>query len=349
MNRRDFIVGTGAGLGAVWPGSKPLAASAAIKARKAGIFIGDGVGNQTAERIAERRETMWHYSNPGERTYHVLGVPLRTGSLYPGNENDAQAYRDVQLLERLQAAGCKALDEGDVAIPSYLPHHSIPPIRSWPGPRIAWDCVRERIEPYLQKPMHVPLLIGCDCSVVVGTTQALTAVSGDNVHVIYIDGDFDDAAPNPKRCQSAASCAVWLLTQDSPFWTGPALKPSQVTVMGWSNPSQSNQSGLGSVSLADVRRSGLREAAQQALAAIPDSALILIHFDIDVFQKGEMPVAYFPHPEGLTLSEGRELLGVLMRDPRVRIIEVSEYASLRDLDRGYVSKLVDLLSEGLKK
>jgi hypothetical protein len=27
------------------------------------------------------------------RTYHVLGVPLRTGSLYPGSENDAQAYR----------------------------------------------------------------------------------------------------------------------------------------------------------------------------------------------------------------------------------------------------------------
>jgi hypothetical protein len=39
-----------------------------------------------------------------ERTYHVLGVPLRTGSLYPGSENDAQAYRDAHLLQRLEAA-----------------------------------------------------------------------------------------------------------------------------------------------------------------------------------------------------------------------------------------------------
>jgi hypothetical protein len=39
--------------------------------------------------------------NQAERTYHVLGVPLRTGSLYPGNENDAQAYREVQLLGAL--------------------------------------------------------------------------------------------------------------------------------------------------------------------------------------------------------------------------------------------------------
>ena len=30
-----------------------------------------------------------------KRTYRVLGVPLRSGSLYPGNENDAQAYRNV--------------------------------------------------------------------------------------------------------------------------------------------------------------------------------------------------------------------------------------------------------------
>src|SRR5688572_6250029 len=107
------------------------------------------------------------------RTYHVLGVPLRSGSLYPGSENDAQAYRDAQLVARLRAAGCEAVDDGDVAIPSYLPHHAIPPIRSWPGPRIAWECVSERVAPLLQEVGHVPLLIGCDCSIVVGTTQAL--------------------------------------------------------------------------------------------------------------------------------------------------------------------------------
>jgi arginase len=284
-----------------------------------------------------------------ERTYHVLGVPLRTGSLYPGSEDDAQAYRDVQLLARLQAVGCRALDDGNVTIPSYLPHHAIPPIRSWPGPRIAWDCVSERIAPYLRQPGHVPLLIGCDCSVVVGTTQALQCVSQDDVHVLYVDGDFDDAAPDPERCQSAAALAVWLLTHDSPFWAGPPLRPSQVTVIGWNSPSRSGQAGMGSLSLADVRRSGPGEAARQALQAIPVSSPILLHFDVDVLQKRDIPAAYFPHTEGLSLAEGEELLGVLLKDPRIRIIEVSEYASLRDVDQGSVSRLVRLLSEGLKR
>jgi arginase family enzyme len=282
------------------------------------------------------------------RTYRILGVPLRAGSLLPGNENDAQAYREVQLVKRLEAAGSKAIDDGDVQIPSYLPHHSIPPIRSWPAPRIAWECVSERVAPLLKQPMQVPLLIGCDCSVVIGTTSALMGASGQDIHVVYVDGDFDDAAPEAGRCQSAASCAVWLLTHDSPFWAGPPLRPSQVSVIGWTSPSRSS-SGTGSMSLAEVRRTGPREAALEALKAVPASATVLLHFDIDVLQKRDMPAAYFPHTEGLSLDEAKELLGVFLKDPRIRILEISEYASLRDLDRDYVSKLVDLLAVGLKK
>jgi arginase len=245
------------------------------------------------------------------RTYHILGVPLRTGSLYPGNENDAQAYRDVRLLARLQAAGCQVLDDGDIAIPSYLPHHQVAPIRNWPGPRIAWDCVSERIAPYLQQPGHIPLLIGCDCSVVVGTAQALAGASRGDVHVLYVDGDLDAATPEPARSHSAAAMAVWLLTDGSPFRAGPPLEPSQITAIGWNGVSPSEQASVGSIgswSLADLRRLGIREAAQEALRAIPSSASILLHFDIDVLRKQDMPAAYFPHADGLNMSEAAELL-----------------------------------------
>jgi arginase len=283
----------------------------------------------------------------GTATYHVLGVPLRTGSLYPGSENDAQAYRDARLLDRLAAAGCRAVDDGDVAVPSYLPHHAIPPIRSWPGPRIVWDCVSERLAPLLRERGHVPLLIGCDCSIVMGTTQALMAAGARDIHVVYVDGDFDDAAPDPGRCQSAAALAVWLLTNGRPFWTGPPLPASQVTVMGWTAPSQSRQAAMGSVSLSDIRRAGAGEAARRTLDAIPPSASILVHLDIDVFRKADVPAAYFPHAEGLTLAEGADLLGPVLRDPRVRAVEVSEYAALRDGDQASARALVDVLAGAL--
>jgi arginase len=303
------------------------------------------LGTQLLTGRAHARESS--LSGTASSTYHVFGVPLRSGSLVPGNENDAQAYRDVQLLSRLQAAGCNAVDDGDVAIPNYLPHHFVPPIRSWPAPRIAWDCISDRVAPCLQQTGQIPFLIGCDCSVVIGTTQALMRTSSEDIYVLYIDGDFDDATPVANHCNSAAACAVWLLTHDSPFWAGPPLPPSRVSVIGWSNPSHSAKPDLSSLSLAEVRRAGPREAAQHALQMIPSSASILLHFDIDVVQARELSAAYFPHEEGLTLSEAGQLLRVLLSDSRIRIIEVSEYASLRDFDHGYVTKLVSLFSDGL--
>jgi arginase len=279
-------------------------------------------------------------------TFHVLGVPLRSGSLMPGTESDAPAYREAGLLERLRLAGCTAIDDGDLAIPSYLPHHTIPPVRNWPGPRIVWDLLAEHITPVLQRPGHVPLLVGCDCSVVIGTAQALRRAANE-VHVLYIDGDFDDAPPDPANCQSAAAMAVWLLTNQSPFWSGPPLQPSQVTVLGWSKPSRSLDAGAGSVSLTELRRTGPAQAARQILGTVAPSASILVHFDIDVLADAEFPAAYFPHKEGLRMAEIGELLNCILKDDRVRVVEISEYSALRDLGRVWIDRLVEVFSSAL--
>jgi len=60
-----------------------------------------------------------------------------------------------------------------------------------------------------------------------------------------------------------------------------------------------------------------------------------------------MPAAYFPHADGLSLAEGAELLGELLRDPRLRLIELSEYAALRDRYDHAAGQLVDVLVRGL--
>jgi hypothetical protein len=133
--------------------------------------------------------------------------------------------------------------------------------------------------------------------------QALTHAFSQEIHVLYIDGDFDDSPPDARRSQSAAACAVWLLTNNSPFWAGPVLRPSQVTMIGWTNGSRSGQTGINSVSLADIRHAKPREVAQQVLQSVPASASLVVHFDIDCLQSREMPAAYFPHTEGMTLPE----------------------------------------------
>jgi arginase len=122
-----------------------------------------------------------------------------------------------------------------------------------------------------------------------------------------------------------------------------------LSLVGWTRGAQTEQAGMRSFSLADVRRIGSRQVAQQVLAGVPASAAILLHLDIDVFRSSDLPAAYFPHPEGLSLKEGTELLGVFLRDARVRVIEVSEYATLRDREQESVNKIIEMLVQTLPK
>lgn len=191
-------------------------------------------------------------------------------------------------------------------------------------------------------------MIGCDCSIVVGTVQALSNAGSKSVHVLYFDGDFDDAAPEPQVCNSAASFATWFLTHSSPFWSGPLLNHSQLTVVGWTVGSKARGSQSASISLAEIRGTGVSRSATRILECIPSSADILIHLDIDVLAKQEMPAAYFPHRDGLTLAECAELLGPLARDSRVRLIEISEYAALRDINGNHMQALITLLTRALR-
>jgi arginase family enzyme len=224
----------------------------------------------------------------------------------------------------------------------------VPPIRNWPGPRIAWEILSNRLLPIPDQPGHVPLLIGGDCSIVVGTTQALMSLAGRHVHVVYIDGDCDDGAPDPTTSQSAAYLALWLAMHGQPFRAGPGLPPSQVTILSATRDRQDGdaQQAQRLVSRAELRRDGADTTARRILDALPSSASVL-HLDVDAFADRELPVAYFPHDDGLTLAEGRELLWPLLDDQRIRIIEVTEYASLRDFGRQHVRQITGLLAGAL--
>ena len=70
---------------------------------------------------------------------------------------------------------------------------------------------------------------------------------------------------------------------------------------------------------------------------------------IDVFRGADVSAVYFPPRRRPNLSEGTEMLGALLRDNRVRIVEISEYASLRDLDQASVHKLIAMFAGNLQK
>jgi hypothetical protein len=60
-----------------------------------------------------------------------------------------------------------------------------------------------------------------------------------------------------------------------------------------------------------------------------------------------MPAAYSSNPNGMSGDEAQTLLNTFLWDERVRLLEVTEYSALRDLDLTYTSKLMDMVATAL--
>jgi arginase len=72
-----------------------------------------------------------------DRTYRILGVPLRSGSLYPGMKTMGRPIATFTYWSGCGRQAPRLVDDGNVAIPSYLPHHS-----DTSYPELAWATDR---------------------------------------------------------------------------------------------------------------------------------------------------------------------------------------------------------------
>lgn len=277
--------------------------------------------------------------------YRLLGVPSSAGAMFTGTEAAPAAFRAADVVRRLGSAGRAVVDDGDIALPPCLPRHDVPPVRNWPSPRIVWQLVSDAVGP-LMVCGDIPLLLGGDCSVVVGTASALAVLVGADAHVIYIDGHLDAVPPDSERCLGAGAMGLWFATNPSRLWSGAKLTPGQVHVLGCADL-QSVTAPIPAVMAAEVRARGAIAAAHEVLEGIPSAARLLVHFDVDVIAEAEMPAAYSPNPDGLASEIVAELLRIVLHDSRVAAIEVAEYTTQRDLDGVYARRVVEMLAAAL--
>lgn len=281
-------------------------------------------------------------SAPQTRRYRLIGVPSAAGSLFTGPERAAAAFRESPLHARLDQAGVPWADGGDLLIPSYLPRHDVPPVRNWPSPRVVWEIVAPAVRSAYQD-NEIPLLVGGDCSVVVGSVSGLVSID-EPLHVICIDGHVDGVAPDTYRCVGAAGMGLWFATQRSHLWDA-SLEPSDVTVIGCTDR-QGVTSPFAVFDALEVAGDPVR-ATQAALDGVPQEARILVHFDVDVLSASIMPAAYSPNEQGLPLEAVAAVLGLVLRDTRVAAIEVTEYVPHKDEGDRCLTRIVNLLADAL--
>ena len=209
-----------------------------------------------------------------------------------------------------------------------------------------------------------PVVLGGDCSVLLGTMLALRRRG--RYGLLYIDGDADFYQPevNPLRGAASASDLAFATGRGPDVVTDiegrrPLVRDNDVVVFACRDAADRERRGcqplpenLLVVDRDQVRRLGAGAAAIEAVryltrAGGPEDGF-WIHLDADVFDETIMQAVDDPRPDGLAWDEVVSALSVAMRSRRAIGLQVAIYNPDIDTDgsngRGLAATVREALS-----
>ena len=265
----------------------------------------------------------------------IVGAPTSAGAYAPGQEEGPRALRDAGLLERLGAAGLDVSDAGDVEAFRWRPDPVEPRAanagevvaraRELAG-RVAAAAREDRV-----------LVLGGDCTTGVGTVAGLIARGADpglvyldrhadlNVPASTIDGALDWMGVAHLLDVDGAVEALAGLGARRPLLAADRISYLALGKVTDFESEQIAARGIASVSL-EATAAQPEAAAARALAPLADADAVAVHFDVDVVDFLDAPLAEnTDRAPGLPLAAAAAALRALLRDPRVRAVTVTEF------------------------
>ena len=244
----------------------------------------------------------------------LIGAPLAAGSVTPGGCDQApQLLRktlrrigryDVETGRELET---KVADRGDVELAGLGIEQATPLIR---------DAVAASAEAHA-----LTLLVGGNNAI---TLPAVLGLGGkfDEVGLITLDAHFD-----MRDLDSGLSNGnpVRALLEDGL----PGANIAQVGLAGFANSRQMHEDALEAGNLAitigDVRRDGIAHAIDRALDHASHCDALVIDCDIDVIDRSQFPAAPGGRAGGMAVQDFFYAVRRLASDPRVRVIDLTEW------------------------
>jgi arginase len=213
----------------------------------------------------------------------------------------------------------------------------------------------------LVKSGRVPVVLGGDCSVLIGNLLALRRMG--RYGLFFIDGHADFYLPEVEPSGEAASMELAFVTGRGPGVLAdidglrPLVQDEDTVVFGCRDEAEAaregspdvRQSGMLVFSLEDLQRLGVRTAAAKALAWLLEKPIrgFWIHLDVDALDDAVMPAVDYRMPGGLSSEELAGVLTVLRLSGRFIGIDVTIYNPNLDPDGSAARNLTNILMKGL--
>lgn len=297
------------------------------------------------------------------RSIAVLDAPSSIG-IRPYDDGGARrldlaprALRDQGLVERLDAR--------------YLGAVEPPPYRDFVRPVGGVRNEREVRDYSMLLARHISealrddafvVLLGGDCSIVLGVLLGAASSDRGRPGLAYVDGHADFATPATSRSGSAANMCLALAvgrgdTDLARLGTSPPLVVEQnVALLGrrespdeqFSGEEFLAQSAILDLPVGELREVGPSVAADRALSRLTDATDgFWIHFDADVLDPAVMPAVDSPERDGLSLDELVDILRPLAQHPGALGLQLTIYDPWLDQDGACAGRLADVLERVL--
>jgi arginase family enzyme len=244
----------------------------------------------------------------------LVGAPLAAGSVTPGRCDLAPALLrqtlrrigryDVEIRGELSAL---IADHGDVDLAALTIEEAEAPIS---------DAVRRSTASH-----QLTLLVGGNNAVTRPGVLGL-GLPLDKLGLITLDAHFDMRDTDEGLSNGNP---VRALIEDGL----PGRNIAQIGLASFANSRKMHEDALAAgnlvVTIGEVRQLGIEEAVDRALEHVGHCEAILVDCDIDVIDRSQFPAAPGARPGGMAVHDFFYAVRRLASDPRVRVIDLTEW------------------------
>ena len=294
-----------------------------------------------------------------DREIAIIGAALDLGQGRRGVDMGPSAIRYAGLEERLQSLGYRVRDAGNVET-AVQEATALRDERARFLPEIRDTC--ERIAALVAEAAAagaIPLVLGGDHSVALGTLGGLASVHGKG-GVLWIDAHPDintpETSPSGNVHGMPLAAALGLAGPDfeSDAWPLPAVDPRRVALIGIRQLDDGERrllrdAGVRVFTMSEIDRIGIERAVRESLDRVSGGGFVHVSLDMDVLDPDVAPGVGTPVRGGLTYREAHLALELVAEFGLCGSLEVVEVNPILDRENTTALTAVELVASALGK
>jgi len=287
----------------------------------------------------------------------VIGAPLDLGAGRRGVDMGPSAIRYAGLDARIEELGRASIDFGNVQT-AVAEAAAVGDVGVRYLKEILLTCGRVAdLVASAHEGGRLPLVLGGDHSVAIGTLGGLARVAGPG-GVLWIDahGDLNRPETSPTGNVHGMVLAAAMGLAGPMFgnvdWPVPSIEPSRVALVGVRSLDEGERQLLGELNatvftMSDVDRLGIEHAIRESLERISGPGFVHVSLDLDALDPDVAPGVGTPVRGGLSYREAHLALELVAESGLMTSLEAVEVNPILDRENETGRLAVELVASAL--